>query len=99
MTGLFDGDLSSPCYKDRRRILCRLFRAPWWFRPRHLTPHPRLILPVRNDIILALHAGLRLLIREYHLLISHANLHVEGRSHVRHTWAPIVAGQFACEKR
>jgi len=45
LTGLFDGDLSSPCYKDRHRILYRLFLAPWLFWPRRITPHPVLYQP------------------------------------------------------
>ena len=100
LTGLFDGDLSSPCYKDRRRILCRLFRAPWWFRPRHLTPHP-VSQPGFLPVIILATAGLRLLIREGPPPYIAANLHanVKAVSHVATRGRTIVAGQSAREKR
>jgi len=65
LTGLFDGDLSSPCYKDRRRILVGLFSVrAWWVVT---TSHTASCFPshLRPLIILAA-AGLRLLIREDH---------------------------------
>ena len=88
LTGLFDGDLSSPCYKDRRRILCRLFRAPWWFRPRHLTPHP-VSQPGFLPVIILATAGLRLLIREGPPPYVAANLHANAKAVP--TSPPVVA--------
>ena len=63
LTGLFDGDLSSPCYKDRRWIFVGFFvrrgGSDHDISHRILSHTNRL----RHDIILA-NAGLRLLIRE-----------------------------------